>query len=134
MAKKSSNPKHALVAPDLKLLGKLKEEFLQKKEFDARKLARWELNVVWTEYRMMKVRDLHALDPNDLPVSDAIVVRALKEILITGNITELNKLYDRILGKPKETKDEKLIDDVSFTINLLENSNDNENLSETETE
>lgn len=87
---------------------------------ESRNFARWELNFLWTKYRQIKVSELQALDIKNLTVSEAIVVNALKDILAYRDNAELNKLYDRILGKPKENRDEKIIDDVEFSIGILE--------------
>lgn len=127
MAKKNllSN---GLVVPDLKNFAKIKDEFLRTEEQKAKIFARWELNSLWTKFRAMPVSDLFSLDTNPettrLTVSELIVINQLKYIIRTDDMTELNKVYDRLLGKPKENKDEKVIDDVEFTIDILKNPNE----------
>ena len=54
-----------------------------------------------------------------MTVSEIIVVKQLQRILRTDDLTELNKVYDRLLGKPKESKEEKTINDIEFTVDIL---------------
>lgn len=130
MAKKTpseKNLKNGLALPDLKRFSAIKENFLNRKEQEAKIFARWELNFLWTRFREMSVAELLTLDIETLTVSEAIVVNQLRYILKTNDMTELNRVYDRLLGKPKEFKEEgKIIDDVEFTIDILKNPNEQE--------
>ena len=124
MAKKSfKNPLNSSLAlPDLKEFKKISEDFLQKEEQKAKIFARWELNFLWTRFRALPVNELFAIDTSiesTLTVSEIIVVKQLQRILRTDDLTELNKVYDRLLGKPKESKEEKTINDIEFTVDIL---------------
>lgn len=124
MAKKNYNfksLKNGLVLPDLKRFSKIKEEFLQKEEQKAKIFARWEINFLWTRFREMNVSDFLAIDLERLTVSELIVYKQLKYILDTGDVRELNKIYDRLLGKPKETIEDFDLGDVELIAEVLEN-------------
>lgn len=122
----SKNKKHHLAPIDLSEISILTEQFLQEAEIKAKNLARYELNALWTKYRIITVEELKKLKVNKLPVSDAIIVNKLKHMLKTNDLEELGKLYDRILGKAKEYKEEKIINDVEFSIDILKNPNETE--------
>lgn len=118
MSKKPSL-KNGLRLPDLKRFKNISEEFLKVENQKAKIFARWELDFLWTRFRDLKVSDLYEIDTNELSVSEALIVKQLKNILATDDLTELNKVYDRLLGKPKEYREEKLIDNVELTIDVL---------------
>jgi len=111
--------KNGLRLPDLKRFKNISEEFLKVENQKAKIFARWELDFLWTRFRDLKVSDLYEIDTNELSVSEALIVKQLKNILATDDLTELNKVYDRLLGKPKEYREEKLIDNVELTIDVL---------------
>lgn len=125
-SKQKLKPQSKLSFPSLVRYDRINEEFLQRQEQQAKNFARWELNFLWTKFRQITVKELFALDIYSLPVNEAIVINALRHIIETKStdLSELNKLYDRILGKPKEYREEKLIDDVEFTIDILPNPNE----------
>lgn len=118
MSKKPSL-KNGLLLPDLKRFKSISEEFLKIENQKAKIFARWELDFLWTRFRDLKVSDLYEIDTNELSVSEALIVKQLKNMLATDDLTELNKVYDRLLGKPKEYREEKLIDNVELTIDVL---------------
>lgn len=111
--------KNGLLLPDLKRFKSISEEFLKVENQKAKIFARWELDFLWTRFRDLKVSDLYEIDTNELSVSEAIIVKQLKNMLATDDLSELNKVYDRLLGKPKEYREEKLIDNVELTIDVL---------------
>lgn len=118
MSKKPSL-KNGLSLPDLKRFKSISEEFLKIENQKAKIFARWELDFLWTRFRDLKVSDLYEIDTNELSVSEALIVKQLKNMLATDDLSELNKVYDRLLGKPKEYREEKLIDNVELTIDVL---------------
>lgn len=111
--------KNGLPLPDLKRFKSISEEFLKIENQKAKIFARWELDFLWTRFRDLRVSDLYEIDTNELSVSEALIVKQLKNMLATDDLSELNKVYDRLLGKPKEYREEKLIDNVELTIDVL---------------
>lgn len=121
--KKSLPVSTSLALPDLKNFKKISQDFLYRENQKAKIYARWELDFLWTRFRAMTVSDLFAIDTNPttctLTVSELLIVNQIKYMVRTDNLDELNRVYDRLLGKPKESKEEKVIDDVEFTIDIL---------------
>jgi len=116
---KKPSLKNGLSLPDLKRFKNISEEFLKVENQKAKIFARWELDFLWTRFRDLRVSDLYEIDTNELSVSEALIVKQLKNMLATDDLSELNKVYDRLLGKPKEYREEKLIDNVELTIDVL---------------
>ena len=128
VAKNPKNPKRyntSLVVPDLKNFRKISDDFLSKEEQKAKIYARWELHFLWTRFRDLTVKELFELDTDPttsvLKVSECIIVKQLQYIIKSNDMSQLDRVYDRLLGKPKEAKEEKTINDIEFTVDILKN-------------
>lgn len=123
MAKNPKKYNTSLVVPDLKNFKKISDDFLSKEEQKAKIYARWELHFLWTRFRDLTVKELFELDTDPatstLKVSECIIVRQLQYIIKSNDMSQLDRVYDRLLGKPKEQKEEKTIDNAELTIDIL---------------
>ena len=126
MAKNPKKYNTSLVVPDLKNFKRISDDFLSKEEQKAKIYARWELHFLWTRFRDLTVKELFELDTDPststLKVSECIIVRQLQYIIKSNDMSQLDRVYDRLLGKPKEQKEEKVIDNVEFSIDILKNN------------
>ncbi len=126
MAKNPKKYNTSLVVPDLKNFKKISDDFLSREEQKAKIFARWELHFLWTRFRDLTVKELFELDTDPststLKVSECIIVRQLQYIIKSNDMSQLDRVYDRLLGKPKEQKEEKVIDSVEFSIDILKNN------------
>jgi len=117
--KNPNKTRNGLPLPDLKRFNKISQDFLYRENQRAKIFARWELDFLWTRFRDMTLPELENLDETLLTASELIIVKQIKYMAKTGDMSELNRLYDRVIGKPKEIKEEKEINEVEFSIDIL---------------
>ena len=117
--KNLNKTRNGVPLPDLKRFKKISQDFLYRENQKAKIFARWELDFLWTRFREMTLPELENLDETLLSASELIIVKQIKYMTKTGDMSELNRLYDRVIGKPKEIKEEKEINEVEFSIDIL---------------
>ena len=118
MAKKANIHKN-LQVPDLSKISIIAEEFLHREEQRAKDFARLEISHFWVKYREILVEDLYKINTEKVPVAEAIIINHLKNCVKSGDVSTLFEYYNRVLGKPKESKIEYDNDNVTLTIDLL---------------
>lgn len=74
-------------------------------EREARKASRQEIAETFQALKGMTIEEIRKLDIKSLPAVQAWFISAIQKGIQKGDTSELHRMYDRLLGKPRATVD-----------------------------